>query len=1134
MKKCRMQWLVLVHLILFISIGFTASAQSNWEQLFYDDFQSGYAENWTLQEGWSVFQADTNYMLAGENHYWASCKYGTTWLDYSFKCKVNIQHGAIHLNFRQSDRGRYMFGLSSDQITLVRDDFWGTYTELTTLEYPFTEGTWHDIELIANQKSIQVYINGELMIQAWDERALEMGSIAFETLDSSLVYVDRVEVFGAPQKDPPEGYDWIRTGGPPGGLGYDIRIHPLEPNTVFVTDNPSGINKSYDGGLNWHQKNKGITVRTGTSLEGIPVFSVTIDPGNPDNLWCGTQNSKGIFKSEDCGETWIRKDRGITEGDEISFRGFAIHPTNSDIVLGAAEITTIEQGVDFNKTKGKIYKTVDGGENWYQVWEGNNLARVLLFDYLHPDTLYCSTGIFDREAWDSDGATQTPGGEGILRSYDGGENWIQINTGIENLYIGFLEMHPRDPQTLYAAAGNFIYHEGGIIYKTTDGGDNWVKLLEDACFSAVTVSQSSPDVVYALNTGACFRSADGGVNWSKYDKPNEGTWGPPGIKPGIPISAAVHPTDENKVFVNNYNGGNFLSTDGGKTWLNSSNGYTGADIRDIHVNPSDPSRVYAVGRNGAFKSVNGGMEWIGITHGVAELEFMCLSVPDQDFKRIYGVIDGSWNMISSADGAETWNSASIKKDSLEVGGGFHRVADLEHAPSDPGVIYAGMSHTMNIGNIEPDGKPGAGMYKSEDGGIEWFAINSGLETGSKIINVIAVHPDSADIVYIGTFSDGIYKSIDGGLSWETVNNGLGSSDIRSIAIDPENPDILYAGSGNGSGIYKSINGGDLWTESNYGLQLKCASYLSPFGKGAEGMDLDSRNPLADFQDYNSSGWTKVLDMVIDPSNTRNIYAADYSTGIHYSGDGGASWARINSGIALRTPTCLSISGDGTVLYAGISGDGVLRMVLGNKAPEFQLTIPDWSDTVTVFRGNTVDFEAVCFDLNDDSLVYSWNFDGMETEEPGSHVFSLITDHLDLGYYDLSVAVSDGDTSTRVQWVVQVREISTDIPGYDEGLSDDGLSQEEAIRIYPNPFTGTQEISYLLPLDAEVSIDVYNVLGAKIRILTRAYQSAGVHSLQWNGLDQHNSVIPAGIYILRFVYQSDQEMMIQERKVVYSH
>jgi len=1119
----------LLKIILLLMYSSISYSQSTWEELYSEDFESGYAEDWNLDPGWMVNQVNDNYVLMGENHYWANCTIGKDWFDYSFRSKLNIQQGAIHINFRLSDRGRYLVGISQEGISLTRHDLWETFTDLGYSELSIAEGVWHSIEIIANQKAIQIFVDQQLQLQVWDDNALMSGTFAFETLENSKFYVDSIMIQGPPQTDPPAGYDWFKTGGPPGGLGYDIRIHPEDPQIVFVTDNPSGVNKSFDGGKLWHQRNEGITVRTGDSNEAIPVFSLTIDPRNPDRVWCGTQNSKGIFRSEDCGENWTRKDQGITEGDEISFRGFAIHPANSDIVLGAAEIATVEQGVQFNKTKGKIYKTVDGGENWYQVWEGDNLARVLLFDYQNPDTLYCSTGIFDREAYDSDGETNSPGGVGILRSVDGGESWTPINNGIDNLYTGFLEMHPKNPGIIYTAAGNHSYNEGiGGVYKTIDCGENWVKVIDKEGFSAVTISGSNPDIVYAFNEGACYRSDDGGDNWTKYQREGEGIWGPPGIKPGIPISAAVDSLDHNKVFVNNYNGGNFLSTDGGKNWVNSSNGYTGADIRDIQLNPVKPSEVYCVGRNGAFKSLNGGREWWGITNGEAGTEILSLGTVEKDLSAMYSVIDGESKIIKSNDWGDSWSKVFQFDASSIKSSGFHRFSTVAVSQSNPQVIYAGMDHVLNVGNLEPDGLPSFGLYKSTDGGTNWSEFNTGLDSSSRIINTIAIHPDSPDIVYAGTFNDGIYKTVDGGLHWNSVNNGLGSSDIRSIAIDPDHPDVIYAGSGNGFGIYKTENSGELWVECNNGIYVKCPSYLSSHGKVVEGMDLDRRNPLLQSQDYNNITWTKVLDIVIDPANTKNVFATDFGFGIYYSQDAGSTWAKINSGLTLKTPTCLTISQDGTVLYAGTSGGGVFRLVLGNKSPVVQHTIPNRTDTVTIFQGDSLDFEVISFDLNNDTLMFSWALEGDEIAQTTEPVFNLNTTDLNLGVYDLHVTVSDNDTSVSTSWIVEVKEFPT---GVFEKSGEE--VQGKLIDIYPNPFNESIRIDYLLLNDAQVSIDIYDISGKRINSLFRGYQGSGRHSLSWNGKDQRHSNIPAGIYICRFVFQSNHERFVREHKIVYT-
>jgi hypothetical protein len=403
-----------------------------------------------------------------------------------------------------------------------------------------------------------------------------------------------------------------------------------------------------------------------------------------------------------------------------------------------------------------------------------------------------------------------------------------------------------------------------------------------------------------------------------------------------------------------------------------------------------------------------------------------------------------------------------------------------------------------------------------------------LPSTSWIINTIAVHPHNPNVVYIGTFNDGIYRSTNGGTSWQVINNGLGSSDIRSIAIDPVNPEVLYAGSGNGLGIFKSENGGDLWADSNIGIHLLCPSYLGPFGNGAEGMDLKSATSVFSPQDYQNIPWTKILDIVIDPVDPNNIYAADFSFGIHYSADAGQSWALINDGVSLRTATCLDISGDGTVLYAGIKGDGVLRLVLEDKAPQIQLTIPDYADTVVVFRGDTVEFEVMAFDLNEDTLSYAWVFDGQVSGEFLDSVFVLRSAGMDLGFYPLNVTVSDLASSIRADWVVEVREMGTGIEDWPEEQS-----PEEAIRIFPNPFHENLDIRYLLPFEAQVHIGVFDLTGRQAGILVSEQLPTGIHSLSWSGKDSRGGFLSPGVYILRFIYQGSQETLIQERKVVIS-
>jgi len=241
----------------------------------------------------------------------------------------------------------------------------------------------YEIEIVGSGQHLRFLVDGELEWEYTDPNPLSGGTFAFETLEDSAAFIDDIRVFGQASNT---SLTWVRTGGPLGGLGYDVRMRPDNPDMMYVTDAWAGIFISTDGGQTWHPSNQGINTRTGESGDAIPVFSLTIDPHVHDTIWIGTQNVRGIFKSTDAGQTWVEKDNGIVENEGITFRGFTVDPRSSDIVYAAAEISSYawssqpQQGREFDKTKGVVYKTIDGGENWTAVWRGNNLARYIWID----------------------------------------------------------------------------------------------------------------------------------------------------------------------------------------------------------------------------------------------------------------------------------------------------------------------------------------------------------------------------------------------------------------------------------------------------------------------------------------------------------------------------------------------------------------------------------------------------------------------------------------------------------------------------------------------------------------------------------------------------------------------------------
>ena len=890
--------------------------------LFQEDFEDGRADDWALPEGWAIERESDNYVLSGRGQYWAEPSV-SGWTDYTIVAKFKLLANNLLLNFRHSNPtpvalrasgNRYSLSIRQGTVELNKQidrDFF----RLAGASVNVQTGKWHQIKVALDGANIKVYLDGQLkMDYTDDDLPLRSGGIALQTSADSHALFDNITVSGVKVV---QRSKWLKTGGPRGGLGYDVRIHPLDHSIMFVTDNPSGVNKSYDSGNTWVQRNTGITSRTGGSMDGIPIFCLTIDPNNPNIVWAGTQSMRGIYKSTDGGETWVKKDNGITEWNEITFRGFAVRPGNSDIIFAGAEIETGIRGFENTRVKGKIYKTKDGGENWRCVWEGTSLARFVIMNPQNPDIMYASTGIFDREAYND-----IP--MGVLKSTDGGETWQQINNGISNLFTGFLEMHPANPDILFAAAGNGALARTrgakGAVYRTTDGGQSWQEVLSGPdWFSVVILSPSNPKIVYAASQ-SFYRSDDGGDHWQKFP-----LWGLAGMSPGQPIGGVVSPDDPMTVFINSYNGANFKTADGGKTWVDASKGYTGANIRCVTVSPSNPDLVYAVGRGGIAQSLNGGRDWGEIAFGPARTtEWYAIAMNPRNHQELLASDERRGRIFSSTDGGNSWRLVFKHPDVdenrvMEKG---HSFKALAYSPSNPKIVYAGMVKFSGVDQI--DKGDSFGVYKSGDSGTSWVPRNSGLEKSTRNINYIAVHPLNPDIAYIGTTHDGAFKTTNGGESWTSISKGLMSPDVRSLAIDPKNQETVYAGLGEGAGIYKTTNGGGSWEGINYGIRVECPSYLQRVGQVMPGVSLVKPKRLIG-ADYYSQPWTSIRCVVIDPVNTQIIYAADLYLGVYMSTDGGESWTAINNSLSTKAVTSLALSTDGRVLYAATSGEGVFRL-----------------------------------------------------------------------------------------------------------------------------------------------------------------------------------------------------------------
>jgi len=285
-------------LILFLYIAVPCYAfDEEWEILWTDNFEDGILDHWDYTNGWSIVDQETK-VLQGNGNEIAIRPYSDAWKDYEVSFKLLLKQGGISVYFRNLGEFDYetfyKISFSGENLEL-----WKNWAHLTTTPYQLNYQEWYNISIQCMDNRFLLKINNEEILSYTDnDNPYSHGRFKFSTIGESIVQIDDIQVKG---KLIIPGVSWYETGGPSGGKGYDVRISPLDKNTMFVTDNPSGVNKSIDGGKTWYACNKGIL---GDSYDEVPIFSLTIDPHQPNIIWAGFERMKGLFKSTDNGETW--------------------------------------------------------------------------------------------------------------------------------------------------------------------------------------------------------------------------------------------------------------------------------------------------------------------------------------------------------------------------------------------------------------------------------------------------------------------------------------------------------------------------------------------------------------------------------------------------------------------------------------------------------------------------------------------------------------------------------------------------------------------------------------------------------------------------------------------------------------
>ena len=255
---------------------------------------------------------------------------------------------------------------------------------------------------------------------------------------------------------------------------------------------------------------------------------------------------------------------------------------------------------------GGVWKTDNDGLTWNPVFDHQGSFSIgdVKLDPRDPAIVWVGTG-------ENNSQRSVDYGDGVYKSEDGGKSWT--NVGLKHSeHIGRIAISTKDSNTVFVAAEGPLWSPGGDrgVYRTTDGGKSWKKVLnvsENTGFSDVAIDSDDPDTIYAaayqrrrhvwtlIDGGpesALYRSVDGGNTWSK-------------LKSGLPtgdvgrIGLAISPVDHNIVYATveaaEGKGGIFRSTDRGATWERR-NPFddTAMYYAQVFADPKNVDRIYVM------------------------------------------------------------------------------------------------------------------------------------------------------------------------------------------------------------------------------------------------------------------------------------------------------------------------------------------------------------------------------------------------------------------------------------------------------------------------------------------------------------------------------------------------------------
>ncbi len=412
-------------------------------------------------------------------------------------------------------------------------------------------------------------------------------------------------------------------------------------------------------------------------FRGGRVTTVTGVRGKPQLYYMGATGG-GVWKTTNAGLTWENISDGYFNVGTIG--AIAVAPSDHNVIyVGTGEKSI--RGVTTSQGDG-MYKSTDAGKTWEHIGlpQAGQIARIKIHPQ-NPDLAYAAV---QGQIW---GPNEQ---RGVYKTSDGGVTWERVLFVDEQTGATDLRMDPTNPRILYAAMWEhgrrpwYILSGGqaGGIFKSTDGGNRWVKLEgglpETIGKVGVDISASNPNRLYAIveampGEGGLYRSDDAGETW-QLKNATRILW----TRSWYYMHIAADPVDENIVYV--LNAPFMKSIDGGVTFEKKSTPH--GDHHDHWINPDDNRNMINANDGGATITFDGGESWSSLMNQPTA-QFYRVQTDNQFPYRIYG---GQQDNSTVAILNETYRGGPSNADFYSVGGG--ESAHMAFDPDDPTLVYA--------------------------------------------------------------------------------------------------------------------------------------------------------------------------------------------------------------------------------------------------------------------------------------------------------------------------------------------------------------------------------------------------------------------------------------------------------------